>query len=692
MTTYNTGNALGSVDVRDLYDNAENLDNFENGPLNFYADRLGVSRQSLQGIRNASQYQIIGAYGAGLNFTSYNQVFSYLGEFYAPSAGLTLPYTTTGAGAGEVASFRSVGDAILRSDLAASSGAALVGVDLAESYPDNTVGSYLSALASSHFNVKTYGASGDGVTDDTAFIALAVAAAKLAGGGSIYFPPGRYKVSTADDNLACIFIDFDNARIFGDGLNSEIFTTSNSHIPIHVSSQADVSTPVSVGAVINGFVCENMTIRGTGVYQNYSLAKGRGILVRRAKDVIIRNNFVFDMSMIGICTEHGQGFFSILNNTVKDCRYTAINYNGRAYNSLVQGNICSGSNADVNAVSIQVDGPCIVQGNTIYGNVTDYANCGGILWGEGGYDGIGSISGNLITHCRFGVKAIFHGSCTISNNVIINCRTTGGINAIGSTSGGFTVASSHNIISANLLINCSPNQIDCSAANSLITNNIIRNIVSPTLPSASSEPDAIFSVTVEAGVRVRAEGCSILGNMVDGATRGIITTIGFADGAISGNTTVNVSASYSLEGDSGKYITIAQRERRHIGGNAYIDNVSSGAVPSTGYYEAGSTWRPSAYTIGQPLGAVALQSRIDEVATTAAAGATTVVIVGAANFVAGTNSKVGFKLDNGDYHWSTISASSVNTLTITSAIPAGRSAPASNPVYVDVWRLEANLT
>jgi len=85
-----------------------------------------VSRESLQGIRNASQYQIIGAYGAGLNFTSYNQVFSYLGEFYAPSAGLTLPYTTTGAGAGEIASFRSVGDAILRSDLAASGGSALV--------------------------------------------------------------------------------------------------------------------------------------------------------------------------------------------------------------------------------------------------------------------------------------------------------------------------------------------------------------------------------------------------------------------------------------------------------------------------------------------------------------------------------------------------------------------------------------
>lgn len=126
MTTYNTGNPLGSVDVRDLYDNAQNTDNFSNGQLDAYPDRFGVSRQSLQGIRNASQYVDLGPYAAGLVFTSRNQVFSYLGEFYAPGPSISLPYTTTGAGAGEIANFRSVGDAVLRQDLAAPGGAALV--------------------------------------------------------------------------------------------------------------------------------------------------------------------------------------------------------------------------------------------------------------------------------------------------------------------------------------------------------------------------------------------------------------------------------------------------------------------------------------------------------------------------------------------------------------------------------------
>jgi len=136
MTTFNTGNPLGSTDVYDRYDNSENLDNFSNGPLDAYPDRFGVPRQSLQGIRNASQYVDIGPYAAGLVFTSRNQVFSYNpgtgAEFYAPGPSITLPYTTTGAGAGEIANFRSVGDATLRQDLASPTGSTIV-YDEAES-------------------------------------------------------------------------------------------------------------------------------------------------------------------------------------------------------------------------------------------------------------------------------------------------------------------------------------------------------------------------------------------------------------------------------------------------------------------------------------------------------------------------------------------------------------------------------
>jgi hypothetical protein len=45
------------------------------------------------------------------------------------------------------------------------------------------------------FNVKAYGAKGDGATDDTSSVNAAFAAAYAAGGGSIYFPPGVYLIA-----------------------------------------------------------------------------------------------------------------------------------------------------------------------------------------------------------------------------------------------------------------------------------------------------------------------------------------------------------------------------------------------------------------------------------------------------------------------------------------------------------------
>lgn len=62
--------------------------------------------------------QVVGDYAAGLVLRNRNQGFRYLGDIYLPGDGITLPYTTTGAGAAEIATFRSVGDAVLRGDLA----------------------------------------------------------------------------------------------------------------------------------------------------------------------------------------------------------------------------------------------------------------------------------------------------------------------------------------------------------------------------------------------------------------------------------------------------------------------------------------------------------------------------------------------------------------------------------------------
>ncbi|WP_341237842.1 hypothetical protein [uncultured Limnobacter sp.] len=49
MTTYNTGNPLGSADPKDLFDNAQNLDEVINSTDLNWTDRLGVPRRTLAG-------------------------------------------------------------------------------------------------------------------------------------------------------------------------------------------------------------------------------------------------------------------------------------------------------------------------------------------------------------------------------------------------------------------------------------------------------------------------------------------------------------------------------------------------------------------------------------------------------------------------------------------------------------------
>ena len=135
MSTYNTGNPLGSTEVKDLYDNAQNLDNLVNGPAFSYSDRFGVARKSWAGMEEDFQeflvnsgYEFIGDYDSGpLNITARNQIFTKDGEFWRADAALVLPYTTVENWAVDQTNFVSVGDAALRQELAQPDGATLVG-------------------------------------------------------------------------------------------------------------------------------------------------------------------------------------------------------------------------------------------------------------------------------------------------------------------------------------------------------------------------------------------------------------------------------------------------------------------------------------------------------------------------------------------------------------------------------------
>lgn len=132
MTTYNTGNPLGSSAAKDLYDNAQNLDDAVNGPENSWIDRLGRARRSMAGINyDANQAMINYGYitkksfelGATLDtpntvlqWESNGEFYRWDGDWTSPKvvpAGST-PESTGGIGNGQ---WVGVGDASLRADL-----------------------------------------------------------------------------------------------------------------------------------------------------------------------------------------------------------------------------------------------------------------------------------------------------------------------------------------------------------------------------------------------------------------------------------------------------------------------------------------------------------------------------------------------------------------------------------------------
>ena len=70
------------------------------------------------------------------------------------------------------------------------------------------------------YNVKDYGATGNGTTDDTAAIQAAVNAAHAAAGGQVYIPAGTYIVhGQSSASLGAIML-YDNVTVYGDGMGA----------------------------------------------------------------------------------------------------------------------------------------------------------------------------------------------------------------------------------------------------------------------------------------------------------------------------------------------------------------------------------------------------------------------------------------------------------------------------------------
>ena len=174
MTTYNTGNPIGSTDSRDRLDNSENFDVALNTLDSTWTDRLGQVRDSFEGRLKKGSFYRVGTFASGYTLTNMRQTLEYSGHEYSwagkfpkvVAAGAT-PATSGGIGAG---GWVDRSDVTLRSELF-NNGFYLNGITSTL----RTLPEYIS----DRLTAKDFGAVGDGLSHPLSEYFSTLDAAKL---------------------------------------------------------------------------------------------------------------------------------------------------------------------------------------------------------------------------------------------------------------------------------------------------------------------------------------------------------------------------------------------------------------------------------------------------------------------------------------------------------------------------------
>lgn len=196
MTTYNTGNPLGSAAAKDLYDNAQNFDHLSNDLENqTWPDRFGKNRLTWYGMETRYQeklssmgWLLIDSFQEGANLTRSDEALRWAlpdgdGEYYRWDGELpktvpagSTPESTGGVGIG---AWIGVGDSALRSEVFSLNGGVTRGfqtvddmknfTDIAAGHTYSTAGYYVAGdNGGAIYIADTTGDTPDGYGDHVA--------------------------------------------------------------------------------------------------------------------------------------------------------------------------------------------------------------------------------------------------------------------------------------------------------------------------------------------------------------------------------------------------------------------------------------------------------------------------------------------------------------------------------------------
>ncbi len=255
-------------------------------------------------------------------------------------------------------------------------------------------------------NVKSYGAVGDGVTDDRRAIQSALDAVPLNSRGTIYLPPGTYKVSAPinikKSNISFIGAGAANTTMFSDGLSQTLIVQPLirpvSNILIKDIRFTNPATPV------------------------YGIGHGRGTVQLNAytkaiSDVTITGIVIEDTPLVGIVV--GADKVSILNSTIRDTGQHGI-YLSVANDVKIEGNEIHEITMDntelitQSGIKVKISNNVLIKNNRLS---QFHANSFGILVGRSSHS-VSIIDNRITLSDKSQVGLRLHSDSVSTGNII----------------------------------------------------------------------------------------------------------------------------------------------------------------------------------------------------------------------------------------------------------------------------------